>query len=470
MKRLFLLFALIGVLCVQSLSAQVIKGDMNDDGVFDIDDVNASVNTVVGKRAIQYVQGGGDPYMIDNNRVAGTWYLSKNECFTLNADGTTDYVSELGDVATYEFLPYQGVIIFYNNADNPISWIEVKKLMPGRMICNLYDKGDKLYVLTSDVPTQFVTSILLNSTNLTMEAGESKQMTATVLPEDADNKSVAWESSDESVVRTSGDQIVAMANGTAVITCRATDGSGVKAECTVTVREDLSGKDSMGREYVDLDLPGGVLWASWNVGASNPEESGKYFAWGETVGYAKGETHSFDWANYKWMAPGHGSWMYVTKYTTADGVKNGHWYSGDTYVGTTVDGVNYKNLTELLPEDDAATANWGTGWRMPSIREIQDLFNSDYTTSEWVTVNGVYGRKVTSKSNGNSIFLPAAGYFEGTTLNSEGYFGDYWSRDLFLRLSYDAYSLGFGQSRVYVDDFPGRNYGRSIRAVRVPSE
>lgn len=370
MKRLFLLFALMGALCVQSLNAQVIKGDMNDDGVFDIDDVNSSVNTVIGKRTIQYVQGGGDPYTVDNNRVAGTWYLTKSERFTLNADGTTDYVSEFGDVITYEFLPYQGVIIFYNNADNPISWIEVKKLMPGRMICNLYDKGDKLYVLTTNIPTQPVTSIQLSTTNLVMAAGESKQITATVLPEDADNKSVVWESSDKSVVRPSGDQIVAMANGTAVITCCATDGSGVKAECTVTVREDLSGKDSMGRKYVDLDLPGGVLWASWNVGASKPEESGKYFAWGETVGYDNSETHSFDWVHYKWMTPGRGNGLYVTKYTTADGQKSCHWYSGDTYIGTTVDGVNYKNLTELLPEDDAATANWGTDWRMPSIQEL----------------------------------------------------------------------------------------------------
>lgn len=221
-------------------------------------------------------------------------------------------------------------------------------------------------------------------------------------------------------------------------------------------------------EYVDLGLPGGVLWATCNVGADKPEDYGLYFAWGETTGYAKGESHSFDWANYKWMTPGQSDWQYVTKYTIPDGQKNGCWYDGDTYVGTTVDGVTYKNLTELLPEDDAAVANWGNGWRMPTWQDIKDLYDYKYTTHEWVTVNGVNGEKITSKSNGNSIFLPAAGHRIDASLDYEGSRGYYWSSSLDTRVSAVAFTLCFASGAI--DLFEERYYGRSIRAVRVASE
>ena len=444
-------------------NAQVIKGDMNDDGVMDIGDVNESVNTVLGKRAIQYVQGGGDPYMVDNSRVVGTWYKTKSDHFTLNEDGTTDYVSGRGDVKTYDFLPYQGCILFYDASLKPVTFIDVKSLVPGRMVC-MIDEGEEFVVLTTEVPAQPVTSIQLSSTSLEMQPNEFKPMlTATVLPADADNKAVTWSSSNESVVKLSGDLILAIGYGTATITCSATDGSGVKAECTVTVKNKV-----VTHEYVDLGLPGGVLWATCNVGADKPEDYGLYFAWGETTGYAKGESHSFDWANYKWMTPGQSGWEYVTKYTTSDGLESGCWYDGDTYVGTTIDGVTYKNLTELLPEDDAATANWGSGWRMPTLQEIKDLSDSKYTTTEWVTVNGVNGRKITSKSNGNSIFLPAAGCRSDSNLYYEGSSGHYWSSSLSTSNSYSAYFLNFNSSSI--DWGFNRFNGRSVRAVRVASE
>lgn len=154
MKKLLLIFAFLCALCVQSLSAQTIKGDMNDDGVLDVIDVNGCIATILGNRAIQYVIGSADPYIVDNSQVVGTWNKNKVEHFTLNADGTTDYSSDFGEVATYEFLPYQGCIIFYDNAGNPISWIEVKKLEPGRMVCKMHDKGDLLFVLTTEPSSQ----------------------------------------------------------------------------------------------------------------------------------------------------------------------------------------------------------------------------------------------------------------------------------------------------------------------------
>ncbi|MBQ0068639.1 MAG: hypothetical protein KBT09_02645 [Bacteroidales bacterium] len=202
----------------------------------------------------------------------------------------------------------------------------------------------------------------------------------------------------------------------------------MKAECKVIVKKDSSGKDSAGREYVDLSLPGGVLWASWNIGASKAEDYGLYFAWGETTGYAKGESHSFDMDNY-----------------------------------------SYKEDRDLDAAHDAATANWGSGWRMPTVQEIIDLCDSKYTTTEWVTVNGVNGCKITSKSNGNSIFLPAAGYRYDASLYNEGSWGYCWSSSLYTSFSSYAFSLYFNSSYIDWSKYD-RYYGRSVRAVRVASE
>lgn len=141
--------------------------------------------------------------------------------------------------------------------------------------------------------------------------------------------------------------------------------------------------DPSGHEWVDLGLPSGTLWATTNVGASKPEEYGDYFAWGETVGYNGGNT-TFGWNTYKYCS---GSNKTIWKYCT------------ESYFGT-VD-----NKTMLEPVDDAATANWGEAWQMPSLDQFEELINSNYTSSEWVTINGIYGKKITSKNNLKSIFF-----------------------------------------------------------------
>lgn len=219
-------------------------------------------------------------------------------------------------------------------------------------------------------------------------------------------------------------------------------------------------------EYVDLGLPGGVLWATCNIGAESPEDYGLYFAWGEIRGYAKDESHAFNWADYKWMTPGRSAWNYVTKYTTADGYFNCCWYKDYIYVGTIVDGVTYKHLIKLLPEDDAATANWGSGWRMPTRQETMDLFDYQYTRHNWVTVNGVPGRMITSKSNGNSIFLPAAGIRQYSRFDDEGTCGRYWTSDLLTASCSSARRLYFILNLIdWADD--ERCCGLPVRAVRV---
>ena len=198
-------------------------------------------------------------------------------------------------------------------------------------------------------------------------------------------------------------------------------------------------------EYVDLGLPSGTKWATCNVGASEPEEYGDYFAWGETK-----PKSIYDWSTYKWCK---GSETTLTKYCT----QSEYGYNGFT-----------DNLTELQPEDDAATANWGSGWRMPSLDQMKELFNSSYTTWEWTQLNGVNGRKVTSKSNGNSIFLPAAGCRYDSSLFGTGSNGYYWSRLLYTSSPNIAcYPSPYFSSGI-IDWFNNyRSYGQSVRPVRV---
>ena len=188
-------------------------------------------------------------------------------------------------------------------------------------------------------------------------------------------------------------------------------------------------------EFVDLGLPSGTLWATCNVGANFPEEYGDYFAWGETT-----PKSMYGWSTY---------------FDTDDG--------GSTF-------KKYNNnggLTELQSEDDAATANWGSGWQMPSLAQIQELNNSSYTTTVWTQMNGVSGRKITSKSNGNSIFLPAAGYRWRGELYYAVSYGYYWSSSLYPYGGDYAYYLQFLSGDWHWYD-NGRYYGQSVRAVRVP--
>ena len=209
-------------------------------------------------------------------------------------------------------------------------------------------------------------------------------------------------------------------------------------------------------EWVDLGLPSGTLWATCNVGASKPEEYGDYFAWGETSGYNSGKT-TFNWSTYKWMNTGQSSWTEINKYTYADGKTSGCWYSNGIFIG---DGK-----TTLESSDDAATINWGSAWCMPSFDQIKELYNSSYTTTEWIRMNGVNGRKITSKSNGKSLFLPAAGYHDYDAIELTCSSGYYWSSSLYPLISHSAISLCLHSDGIdYFNN--ARINGLSVRPVR----
>ena len=213
--------------------------------------------------------------------------------------------------------------------------------------------------------------------------------------------------------------------------------------------DDVTPSGGGTHEYVDLGLPSGTLWATCNVGASSPEGYGDYFAWGETKGYNGGKT-TFDWDTYKWCE---GVSFWLTKYCNN---------SGYGFEGFTDDPA----LTELVAGDDAATAKWGSKWCMPTIGQFEELINSSYTTTIWTKQNGVIGRRITSKSNWNSIFLPAAGYRGGGSLISAGSYGFYWSCTLTTSAPDRAYGLDSDLSNIH-KTYGYRYYGHSVRAVHV---
>ena len=164
-------------------------------------------------------------------------------------------------------------------------------------------------------------------------------------------------------------------------------------------------------EYVDLGLPSGTLWATCNVGATSPEDYGYYFAWGETT-----PKDVYDWDSYQYSNGGYVNNAAFIPYLTKYCNNSNYGYNGFT-----------DNLTTLLPVDDAATVNWGSDWRMPTKEECQELFQN--TTHIWTTQNGVNGRLFTA-SNGNSLFLPAAGIRSGNNFTQSGSSGLYWSSSL----------------------------------------
>ena len=171
------------------------------------------------------------PFTPVNQCIAKTWYMSKTESFTFNADGTTDYM----EGATYKFFPYQGNLVFYSASGVPMNILRVYEVTAERMIVTTLN-GSSIMIWSTTVPPQYVTSIVLSETSLTLDVDAMKTLTATVLPDDADNKAVTWESSNVAVAEVNQNgRVITNAEGTCTITCRAMDGSGVYAECLVTV-------------------------------------------------------------------------------------------------------------------------------------------------------------------------------------------------------------------------------------------
>lgn len=204
-------------------------------------------------------------------------------------------------------------------------------------------------------------------------------------------------------------------------------------------------------EAVDLGLS--VKWASFNLGASKPEEYGEYYAWGEIEPYYRSKDpltwkddyeNGYDWPSYKWCM---GNYDTLTKYCN----KSSHGYNGFTDTKTVLD-----------TEDDAANANLGGNWRMPTAAEWTEL--RENCTWTWTTQNGVNGMLVTA-SNGNSLFLPSAGVWADTNLYDVGDEGNYWSSSLYTGSPRYAGKLRFNSVNIYDGYNDNRCYGYSVRPV-----
>lgn len=206
-----------------------------------------------------------------------------------------------------------------------------------------------------------------------------------------------------------------------------------------------------------IDLGLSVNWARMNVGATSPEECGLFFAWGETEGYSlnTNDGRQFDWHNYKWMTGDKSSAYLINKYQVEDNWTEGCWYDmNKKFIG---DG---KKVLEFV--DDAAASNWAGLWRIPTIEECRELINN--CTVEWTIQNGTHGCKLTSKKNGNAIFLPATGIraINGLTWDGTCVLWSSSIKETMAAYGFDA-SDGFG---IGINSY-SRNTGINIRAVLI---
>lgn len=285
---------------------------------------------------------------------------------------------------------------------------------------------------------QRVTRITLDKTSLSLLIGAEFTLSVTsILPDNANDKSYTWSSSDSAIasVDNSG-KVTAKKTGNATIKATANDGSGVFASCAVRVKEPYT---AVAGEAVDLGLS--VKWSSTNLGATSPSDYGDYFAWGETE-----PKDNYSWATYKLC---NGSSSTLTK------------YNNSSSYGIVDNKTEFKDYDY---EDDAARQALGGKWRMPTDAEWTDLRTK--CTWTWTTNyngTGVEGRIVTA-SNGNSIFLPAAGYRYDTGLDDAGSVGYFWSSSLYTDGPFDAWAVYFGSGSVRGGS-TYRFYGFSVRPV-----
>lgn len=200
-----------------------------------------------------------------------------------------------------------------------------------------------------------------------------------------------------------------------------------------TTNEDENG--SNGVEAVDLGLS--VKWANMNVGAEKDSGFGSYFAWGEVK-----PKKYYSWNTYVWSRE---NTQFLVKYSITD------------------------RKTQLDLSDDAARANWGGDWRMPTVDECEELANPDKCTWEWITKDGVNGYKVTGKKTGNSIFLPITGFRFYDSVQFRAINGIYWTSTLYTASPSKAWCIEFNFTDVnvhYGNLSSNRFSGRCIRAVK----
>ena len=198
-----------------------------------------------------------------------------------------------------------------------------------------------------------------------------------------------------------------------------------------------------GHEYVEI---GGVKWATMNIGANSVTDYGLFFQWGDTQGYTAGQVGNgegknfFYWSDYKYWDSTN---RIIIKYDATDA------------------------KTVLDASDDAVSAAWGGGWRMPTKEEFQAL--RDAVNAVWTNNyqgSGINGLVCVDKTDSSKVlFFPAASYAGGGSVNDVGYRGFYWSSSLYSGYVIGAHSLYFSSSGVYWGSFDYRFYGCPVRGI-----
>gem|GEM_PF-480624 len=287
-----------------------------------------------------------------------------------------------------------------------------------------------------------IKSISLNQTALLLRIGESKKLEVTITPTDAANKDLTWSSSDTSIATVDPDGVItATSLGSCTITVTSIDG-GLMATCSVDVKNIPTA--------VDLGLS--VEWSPFNLGATAPEEYGNYYAWGEVT-----PKINYSWSNYIWGASNNT----LSK------------YNNNTSYGT-VD-----NKTVLAEEDDAACAQWGENWRMPTVDEFNELRNN--CSWEWTSdykgtsVSGFIGTSTLEGYTSESIFLPAGGWMYEEERRNNGEYGLYWLSQnsseiptegwgFIIKAEAEGVNAQFNSGKPNLD-YWGRDSGHMIRPV-----
>ena len=262
-----------------------------------------------------------------------------------------------------------------------------------------------------------VESVTVIPDKVSLNPGEYKVLAVDIKPFELSGEAVSWSSNNEAVAKVSqSGRVTAVSAGDAVISAAV---AGKIGTCAVTVVKITA---------VDFSLPSGTLWGDRNVGADIPEDYGAFFAWGEMAPKAE-----YSWDSYK-FGPADG----ITGYSFEDG------------------------RTALKPEDDPATAEFGEGWRMPTLDDVQELFsacNAEYDSNKkgWVL-----------SRNDQSIFLPMGGcYPRESEYDAPGYVGAYWTLSRSWDNSAEAMALYCLSNNMYYDSWP-RFYGLNIRPVYAP--
>jgi len=273
----------------------------------------------------------------------------------------------------------------------------------------------------------YLDTVMIDASELQLSRGETYQITAygfTATGKMITVDGLTWASSDTTVATVRDGVVAAVAEGTAIITA-SYDNKEIK--CTVTVN------DPSKPQYVDLGLS--VKWATFNIGATSPEEFGNYYAWGETE-----VKDCYNDSTYKWYdvdTESHLKYNLYPEFGTVD------------------------NKYRLDPDDDVAYMTWGEGWRLPTYEECIELVDNCSWT--WVMMNNVFGYEIRSYINDNSIFLPAAGYIAGRELYDAGDFATYMTSSLNL------YSSNKNFNVLCLEDDGISNYfrysGYAVRAV-----